>query len=207
LAGLLGAAAAALAFHGAVRGAPAPGPPVSPAVVPVAAAAVNADGSFLLTLTVKGSLSGIQPDAVKASWLCSARILKQPAVDAEVAKLKGLSGPAARAEFNSFLEDRAHYLGQQVTVGVPLVSGTTGTVLPINLTMKRDDLVDPVSHRAIDQPAVLVGCWLRLTNAAGGGGFAIQVPNPPASVADPVTNMLQVSTQPWVIASSSIPNE
>jgi hypothetical protein len=95
MAGLLGTVAA-LALHGAVGGAaPAPGPPLSPAVIPVvplAASAPSADGSFPLTLTLNGSLAGIHPDAVRAAWLCSARVLTQPAIDAETTKLQSLGG-------------------------------------------------------------------------------------------------------------------
>jgi len=171
-----------------------------------AAPTASTDGSFPLTLTVSGSLAGIHPDAAKADWLCSARVLSQPALDAEVTKLHGLSGGALRAEFSSFLEYRAHYLGQQVIVEVPIASGATGAVPPINLTMKRDDLIDPATRRAIDQPAVLIGCWLQLTNAAGQGGFAMQV-SPSSGAAAPATALLQVPTPPWFLASASIPNE
>ncbi|HEY6823062.1 MAG TPA: hypothetical protein VI195_01380 [Steroidobacteraceae bacterium] len=209
-AGLLGAAATLLTLHGAVRGAaPAPGPPlapVAPAAIPPAVGAPSTDGSFPLTLTLTGSLAGIHPDVAKAAWLCSARILTQPAIDAELRKLQSLSGQAVRTEFSSFLEYRAHYLGQQVTVEVPLASGTTGAVPPISLTMKRDDLIDPATRRAIDQPAVLIGCWLELTNAAGQGGFATQITGPVSGGA-PLTTMLQVRTPPWLLASASIANE
>jgi hypothetical protein len=168
------------------------------AVTPLTAGAASADGSFPVTLTLSGSLAGIHPDVAKATWLCSARILTQPAIDAEATKLHGLSGPAVRAEFSTFIEYRAHYLGQQVTVEVPVASGTTGAAPPISLTMKRDDLVDPVTHRVIDQPAVLVGCWLQLNNAAGQGGFATQGQSP---------SLLQINVPPWFLASASIPNE
>jgi hypothetical protein len=73
--------------------------------------------------------------------------------------------------------------------------------------MKRDDLIDPATHRAIDQPAALIGCWLQLTNAAGQGGFATQASQPASGAAPLTTTMLQITTPPWFLASASIPNE
>jgi hypothetical protein len=209
MARLPGAAATLLALHGAVGGAaPAPGPPLSPAVIPViplAASAPSADGSFPVTLNLNVNLTGIHPLAAQGTLLCSARTMSKPAIDAELSKLRALSGSAAHAEYGSFLEFRAHYLSQQASATFSVSGGTAAVTQPIAIKVRRDDLVDTTTKRLIDQPAVMVGCWLSLANAAGQGGFAYQV----ASVAPNATGldaMLQVTSSPYVVASASVPN-
>ena len=185
-------------------------PPVVPIQVakPSAAAAVPAapavDGSFPVTLSISGSLSGIAPAATKAAWVCSARVLSKPAADAEVAKIAALTGQAARDEFSSSLEYRAHYLGQQSSVDLALSGGATGASPAVTITVTRYDLVNQATNRLIDQPAVLVGCWLKLTNTAGLGGFVVQSSKPLAGA--PSTAMLQLAAPPYVLLSASIPN-
>lgn len=209
-AALLAAIAVLLALHGTVRAAaPAPGPAPPPAAIPaiaVAAPAPSPDGSFAVTLTLNVSLTGIHPLAAQGSVLCSARTMSKPAIDAELSKLQALSGSAARAEYGTFLEYRAHYLSQQATATFQVSGGTAALTQPITIKVRRDDLVDPTTKRLIDQPAVVIGCWLSLANAAGQGGFAYQVAQA-APNATGLDAMLQVTSSPYLVASASVSNE
>jgi hypothetical protein len=210
-------APAALALWAAAQVALGATPPPAPAAsvpampnptlaTPAQAPAPSLDGSFPVTLTLNGALSGIPPQAVKGAWFCSARALSKPAIDAELAKLGAMTGAAARAEYGSFLEYRAHYLGQQTTVEFPITAGAATGNQPVTIKVTRDDLVDPVTKRVIDQPAVVIGCWLRLIDAAGQGGFAYQVAKPTAG-AKSLDAILQLASRPYVLASAIIPNE
>jgi len=121
-------------------------------------------------------------------------------------KISALRGPAARSEYGAFLEYRAHYLGQQATVEFAISGGASAATRPISIKVSRDDLVDQTTKRLIDQPAVMIGCWLRLANAAGQSGFAYQVANR-AARAQSLDAMLQLTTPPYVLAGASVPNE
>ena len=204
---LLAALTVPIAFQGAVPGAaPAPNPALPPPVTPPAATAPSIDGSFPVTLDMNANLTGIHPLAAQGTLLCSARAMSKPAIDAELSKLQALSGSAAHAEYGSFLEFRAHYLSQQATATFPISAGTAAVTQPITIRVKRDDLIDPATKRLIDQPAVLIGCWLSLANAAGQGGFAYQVARA-APNALGLDAMLQVTSSPYFVASAGVPNE
>ena len=180
-------------------------PPVPVTLPKLPPASGSNDGSFPVTLTLKGTRSGISAQAVQGAWVCSARAVTKATADAEVSKISALSGLAARAEFESFLEYRAHYLGQQATVAVSTAAGGAAGPAPITIVVKRDDLLDPATRRVINQPTTVIGCWLRLSNAAGQSGFAYQVPQPSAVSSGPGA-VLQMTAPPYVLASAEIPN-
>jgi hypothetical protein len=182
-------------------------PPVTPIPAtlarPIASAAPSLDGNFAITITLNASLSGLDPGVVSGAWLCSARAMSKPAVDAAIAKINALSGQAASAEFGSDLEYRAHYLGQQATAPFQVAGGGADASQTITIKVARTDLVDVTTTRLIDQPAVMVGCWLRLTNSAGQTAVAYQVAAPTAN-ASPATAMAQVTSRPYLLAGASI---
>lgn len=201
-------ALALAAVPGRATHAATPAPPstlVSPGM-PLAASGPSVDGSFQVTITLDANLAGLDPSAVSGTWLCSARALSKPAVDAEIAKLAGLTGPSARWEYSSALEYRAHYLGQQTSVGFAIASGGYSSRQSITIKVLRDDLVDTVTKRLIEQPAVMVGCWLSLTNAMGQTAVAYQVKKPTAG-SNPLVAMAQVPAPPYFVASAIVPSE
>jgi len=173
---------------------------------PATSAAPSLDGSFPVTITLNATLAGLHPDAVSGAWLCSARAMSKPAIDAEIGKINALSGQAASMEFGSALESRAHYLGQQTTVPFAVAGGGTGASHSIGIKVGRDDLVDPTTKRLIDQPAVMVGCWLRLANAAGQTVVAYQAARS-APNSSALTAMAQLTSRPYFLASASVPND
>jgi hypothetical protein len=198
----LGASTVGLAF--------AAPPPLTQAPIalarPATSVAPSLDGSSPVTITLNATLAGLHPDAVSGAWLCSARAMSKPAIDAEIGKINALSGQAASMEFGSALESRAHYLGQQTTVPFAVAAGGTGTSQSISIKVGRDDLVDPTTQRLVDQPAVMVGCWLRLANAAGQSVVAYQAARP-APNSSPLTVMAQLTSRPYFLASASVPND
>jgi len=198
------AVAAALLGSFAALGQSTPPVPVSLPRTPPAAG--STDGSFPVTLTLKGTRSGISAQAVQGAWVCSARAVTKTTADAEVSKLSALSGLPARVEFESFLEYPAHYLGQQVTVAAATAAGTAAAPAPITIVVKRDGLVDPATRHVIAQPTAVIGCWLRLSNAAGQSGFAYQVAQLPPAASD-LKNLLQMTAPPYVLGSAEISGE
>ena len=181
-------------------------PPVPVTLPKLPPASGSNDGSFPVTLTLKGTRSGISAQAVQGAWVCSARAVTKATADAEVGKISALSGLAARAEFESFLEYHAHYLGQQATVAASTAAGTAAAPAPITIVVKRDDLLDPATRRVINQPTAVIGCWLRLSNAAGQSGFAYQVAQLPPAASD-LKNLLQMTAPPYVLGSAEISGE
>jgi hypothetical protein len=173
--------------------------PVTPVVAP------GFDGSFPVTITLNATLAGLHPNVVSGSWLCSARAMSKPAIDAEIGKINALVGLAAKAEFASALEYRAHYLGQQTTTPFALAGGGTSASQTISIKVKSDDLVDPTSKHLIEQPAVMVGCWLHLANAAGQSVIAYQVAKPSVTLS-PLYAMAQLTSRPYFLASVSVPS-
>ena len=211
-AALFSAALALSAFpNGATPAANAPPVSSSPSAASSAAGAAPAsapstDGSFQVTITLNANLAGLAPGAASGTWLCSARAMSKPAVDAEIAKIAGLTSPAARWEYSTALEYRAHYLGQQASVGFATAGGAYSGSQSVTIRVLRDDLVDTVTKRAIDQPAVLVGCWLSLANAAGQTAAASQAVKPLPS-SNPLVTLAEVPWPPYLLASASVPND
>jgi len=181
-------------------------PPVSATLPKAVPAAASGAGSFPVTLTLRGTRSGIPAQAVQGAWVCSARAVPKATADAEISKIGALSGLAARSEFESFLEYQAHYLGQQTTVAVSIVAGTIGDPAPITIIVKRDELVDPVTKHLIEQPTAVIGCWLRLSNAGGQSGFAYEVARPAAASSD-LKALLQMTSRPYVLGSAEISSD
>jgi hypothetical protein len=159
-----------------------------------------------VTITLSVNLAGLDPSAASGTWLCSARAMSKPLADREIAKINGLGGQAAKSEYGSGLEYRAHYLGQQASVGFPIAGGGYGASQSIIIKVGRDDLVDPATKRLIDQPGVFVGCWLSLANAAGQAVAAYQVTKPVVN-SNPLVAIAQVLSPPYFLASASISND
>jgi hypothetical protein len=132
--------------------------------------------------------------------------MSKPTIDAEIGKINALGGLAANAQFASALEYRAHYLGQQVTTPFALAGGGANASQSISIKVNRDDLVDPTTKRLIDQPAVMVGCWLHLANAAGQSVVAYQVEKPSANLS-PLQAMAQLTSRPYFLASANVPSD
>jgi hypothetical protein len=184
---------------------PLPGPAAIPTAAPIQAAAgvATTDGSFHVALTLTTSLTGLQPAVAKGVWVCSARTMPLQAIAAEIAKIAGLTGRAARTEFATALEYRAHYLGQQSSVEFAVADGAYRGSPSVDIKVTGADLADPATRRVIANPGVMVGCWLRLLNAAGQGDFAYQAPPAPASAAAAAA-MLRISAAPYFLGSASV---
>lgn len=206
-----GRAAATLALSMVISGVaqavtPPPSIALASSVMPAQASQPSADGSFLVTITLNVNLAGLDPSAVSGTWLCSARAMSKPSVDREIAKINALGGQAAKSEYGSALEYRAHYLGQQASVAFPIAGGGYGGSQSITIKVGRDDLVDPATKRSIEQPGVFVGCWLSLANALGQTTVAYQVAKPMAN-SNPLVAIAQVRSPPYFLASASVSND
>jgi hypothetical protein len=199
-------AAASLAAFGAV---PPPALPSASSTVPATPTNPHAtviDGSFPVTIALEGVPTGISASAVNGRWICSARALSKPVVAAEITKMSDLAGAAARSEYTSFLEYRAHYLGQQASASFAISLGKAAGASTVQIKVLRDDLVDPLTRHVIVNPAVLVGCWLNLADSAGHEGTAVQDLQPGA-VTKATRGLLQVTSSPFVLVGADVPNE
>ncbi len=201
----------ALSASGAPIPTSAAAPPAGPTVSAAAGATVSArpvsiDGSFLVTVALATRLAALNQDVAKGVWVCSARAMTKRLIDAEIAKIKGLSAQAAHDEFHSGLEYRAQYLGQQVTSEFAITGGAYTGTLSVAIKVGSEDLVDAATHRLIEDPGVMVGCWLRLLTSTGQGDFAYQAP-PAAASAGSVVAMRRLRAPPYFLQSASLHGE
>lgn len=191
---------AALALSGIAAPLPAAAPTSS------APAITTTDGGFLVSVALTARLATMHPDIAKGVWMCSARVMVKRLIDAKIAKISGLSGEAAHDEFHSALEYRAHYLGQQATSEFPIADGAYTGTLSLRIKVASEDLVDPATHRLIEDPGVMVGCWLQLLTTAGRGNFAYQAGAAPART-DSVEAMRRVRAPPYFLQSATLQGE
>jgi hypothetical protein len=202
----------ALSASGVPISTSAAAPPAGPTALAATGATVSAlpvttiDGTFLVTVALATRLSALNPDVAKGVWVCSARVMTKRLIDAEIAKINGLSAQAAHDEFHSGLEYRAQYLGQQATSEFPITGGGYAGTLSLAIKVASVDLVDAATHRLIEDPGVMVGCWLRLLTSTGQGDFAYQAP-PAAASAGSVVAMRRVRAPPYFLQSASVHGE
>jgi hypothetical protein len=165
----------------------------------------SSDGSFLVTLAVNAQLVGVSPAAVKGAWSCSAKAASKHTIDAELGKINALTGRAALDAYQSALIYPAHYLGQQATVEFAIANGSYRGRETITIKLAGRDLADRATGHVIDDPGVMVGCWLQLYDSAGKGGFAYE--SGPATAGGGAGDvMLRVPSTPYVLLSAAVPN-
>ena len=164
------------------------------------------DGSFLVTLTLTAQLQALSPAAAKGAWSCSAKATSKRSNDADRARITALTGRAALDAYQSALIYPAHYLGQQATVDFPISNGQYAGSQTITIKVTGRDLTDRNTGRVIDDPGVLVGCWLQLYDATGKGGFAYQAGAAKTAGANPEDALLKIASVPYVLLSAAVPN-
>jgi hypothetical protein len=165
-----------------------------------------ADGSFLVTLTLTAQLQALGPAAARGAWSCAAKATSKRSNDADLARIKALTGRAARDAYQSALVYPAHYLGQQATVDFPITNGQYAGTQTVTIKLAGHDLTDRSTGHVIDDPGVLVGCWLQLYDATGKGDFAYQAPPTTPAGAAPADAMLRTASAPYVLLSAAVPN-
>jgi hypothetical protein len=181
----------------------APSPNTIPSPV---AATVPGDGSFLVTLTLNAQLGAMSPAAVKGAWTCWAKAASKRAIDADIAKINAQTGVAALDRFRAALVYPAHYYGQQTTVSFPVANGSYQGSDSISIRLGGRELADRVSGRVLDDPGVMVGCWLQLYDSSGQGGFAYQSAAAKPAVGGTPDALLRVAAAPYVVLSAAVPS-
>ena len=172
----------------------------------LAATADVPDGTFPVTLTLNVKLSGLSPTVARGAWYCAARAMPRRSIDVEIAKINVLMGRAAQSEYTAGLEYRAGYFKQQASSDFAIVNGGYTGTQAISISVTPTDLVNSKTGRAIADPGVMIGCWLRLYDASGKGGAAYQVLTG-AARPNSADSMLQVTFAPYFLASASVPGE
>jgi hypothetical protein len=175
----------------------------APATVTTAALA---DGSFVVTLSITAQLQALSSAAVKGAWSCSVKAASKRSIDADVAKISTLTGRAARDAYQSALIYPAHYLGQEATVDFSISNGEYSGTQAVTIKVAGRDLTDRNTGHVIDDPGVMVGCWLKLYDASGKGDFAYQAQPPTPAGAAPGDAILRTASAPYVLLSAAVPN-
>ena len=173
------------------------------AAAPRAAARPPDYGEFVVTLALSASFE-LNAAVARASWECSAKAAGKAGIDAAVARIRAQTGQAARYAYDSALSSPAHYYGQQASVDIPLSGRQYQGAQSISIKVGSADLTDRASGHLVDQPTVMIGCWLNLYDRAGTGAYAYQAP--PARAGAASDEFRRVAWAPYVLASAPVPN-
>lgn len=174
--------------------------------IPVALASPG-DGSFVVRLALNSELGTLSTSAVKGTWSCWAKAGSKREIDADISKVNAQTGAAALDSFRAALVYPAHYDGQQTSVSFAVANGAYRGSDAVSIRLGGRELADRVTGHALDDPAVMVGCWLQLYDSSGQGGFAYQAATSKAAVSGTLDALLRVAAAPYVLLSAAVPND
>lgn len=158
-------------------------------------------GAFVVTLALSASIE-LNAAVARATWVCSAKAAGKAGIDAAIARIRAQTGQAAHDLYDSALSSPAHYYGQQTNIDIPLSRGQYHGAQSISITVGSADLTDRASGHLVDEPTVMIGCWLTLYNDAGTGAYAYQSPPAPSAT----DQFRRVTWAPYVLTSAPVPN-